>query len=362
MSVYLVGGFFRDQLLGRECHDFDFAVSKGAVSFARTFSKKIKGAFVLLDEKHACARVVKKQKGKIVTFDFADFRGTTVQKDLLGRDFTINTFCCQINSLRPNVELTESFLDMRKGLADLKAKRIKMVSSKAFVEDPLRLVRAFAFAATLGFRIEPKTLARIKKDRDLIRDVSFERIRDELFKILGSSKAASTLKAMDKIGLLEKIVPQVTFMVNVKQGGYHHLDIWKHSLETVKQVEKLIKEVSDEEICAYLSETLAGGRTRAALLKMAALLHDIGKPDTLKKEGVKMSFHSHERVGKSIVRSIAKNIRLSTKERFVLQDMVLWHLRPGYLSNFKKPSERRGLSVFERYTAGGGFNRTSFLG
>jgi len=341
ISVFLVGGFFRNSLLGRSCTDFDFAVQKGALRFAKEFSKKIKGAFVLLDAKHACARVVKKQKGNTYTFDFADFRGDTIEKDLLGRDFTINTLCCKMNALSDRTSIEDALLDMKKGLKDFKAKRIKMVSSKAFMEDPLRLLRAFSLEATIGFQIESKTLARIKKDKDLIKNVSAERIRDELFKILATSRAATTFIAMDKIGLLEKIIPQVTFMYHIKQGTYHHLNVWKHSLETIRQLEKLIEELCEQEdIQGYLAADLSGGRSRKSILKLGALLHDVGKPDTIMKQGKKLSFHGHERLGKAIARSIAKDLKLSVKERFALSDMVLWHLRPGYLSNFKRPSER----------------------
>src|SRR5262245_14190507 len=93
LKVYLVGGFLRDHLLSRSCHDFDFAVSKDAIRVARQFAADIKGAFVLLDEEHGCARVVKKSKDGVQTFDFADFRAPTLKGDLARRDFTINTLC-----------------------------------------------------------------------------------------------------------------------------------------------------------------------------------------------------------------------------------------------------------------------------
>jgi putative nucleotidyltransferase with HDIG domain len=102
----------------------------------------------------------------------------------------------------------------------------------------------------------------------------------------------------------------------------------------------------DEDVVAYLNESLAGGRTRRGLLKLGALLHDIGKPQTRKKEKDRMSFHGHEHVGKNIARPIAKLLKLSSRERMILEDTVQWHLRPGYLSNFKNPSER---SIFRYF-------------
>ena len=347
VKVYMVGGFLRDSLLQRRCLDFDFAVEKDAIGLARRFASRIKGAFVLLDQEHGCARVAKKTGDAVHTFDFADFRAPTLSKDLLHRDFTINTLTVDVNNLTAATQLNKAMGDARKARRDLKFKKIRMVSNKAFREDPLRVMRAFSLRALLGFTIERKTLDQIKKDKDRITDVSYERIRDELFKILESPRCFDNLKAMDRIGLLEKIIPQIHVMYNCRQGGYHHLDVWPHSLEAVNQMEKMLADIEpDEDIRNYIRAPIGGQRTRWAMMKLAALLHDIGKPETRKKEGARISFHAHEIVGKSIVRNVAKLLKLSTQERFALEDMVLWHLRPGYLSNFKNPSPK---SIFRYF-------------
>lgn len=339
--VFLVGGFLRDHLLHRPSLDFDFAVKKNAVSLARAFADKIKGAFILLDAEHGCARIVKKHHGEVRIFDFADYRAPTLSQDLLHRDFTINIFCLPVHTLTPKDEIKDVLQDLKSGQADLKAKRIRMTSPSVFREDPLRILRAYSLRAVLGFAIEPKTQARIKKDQTLIRTVSFERVRDELFKILESPRAAQVIREMDRAGVLVLVIPEVAVMEKVEQGGYHHLDVWNHSLEALVQLEGVLKEFEkDADVQAYLSESLAGPRTRRALLKLGILLHDIGKPQTRKKEETRYSFHGHEHVGKTIVRKVAKSLKLSTRERYILEDMVLLHLRPGYLSNFKRPSER----------------------
>ncbi len=374
-KIYLVGGFLRDLLLNRQgvagALDFDFAIEKDAIRFAQSFARTIKGVFVLLDQENGCGRVVKKHEGKILIFDFADFRAKTLRADLAHRDFTINTLCVDLEDLKEDEkrggtpseiqiakgcpptalsELRKIFRDFKGGQKDLKRKTIRMLSSKVFQEDPLRLLRAFSLRAALGFKIESKTLVQIKKDRGLLKDVSLERIRDEFFKILASPRAFENLKAMDQIGLLEEVIPQVRVMFGVVQGGYHHLDVWPHSLETVHQLEKILQEIQDDKnqqkLNTYLSERLSGTRLRCDLLKLAALLHDIGKPDTQKQEKDRMSFHGHEHVGASIVRSVARMLKLSVRERHRLEDIVRWHLRPGYLSNFKKPSER---SIFRYF-------------
>ena len=159
---------------------------------------------------------------------------------------------------------------------------------------------------------------------------------------------------MDRVGLLEKIIPQVKVMYHCKQGTYHHLDVWPHSMESVVQMEKVFKQLKDdEEIFAYLDASLGGNRSRRSLMKLAILLHDIGKPDTRKREKGRISFHGHEHVGTNIVKHIARILKLSVRERHALEDMIRWHLRPGYLSNFKHPSEKAIYRYF-RDTKGEG--------
>ncbi len=354
VAVHLVGGFLRDYMTAADhvgsaalnparFRDLDFAVEKGALDLARIFARRIKGAYVVLDQERGCARVVKKSDGKVWTFDLSDFRARSFRQDLALRDFTINTLSADLAKLNGSTRLEDVLADGKDGLKDLRAKRIRRVAVKAFRDDPLRLLRAFSLSAALDFKIEPQTLAQIRREKNLLRGVSYERIRDELFKIFETERAAVTLKAMDKVGLLDKVIPQIKVMYNCKQRGtYHHLDVWPHSLEVVVQFDGVVREMQgDADVSDYLNESLGGNRTRRALLKLAALLHDIGKPETRKEAGKdKLTFYGHERVGKNIVTHIAKMLKLSTGERRALEDMVLWHLRPGYLSNFQRPSER----------------------
>ena len=342
--IFLVGGALRDYYLNRRGTDFDFAVNGGAIALSRKLARKIKGTFVLLDGEHGSARVVKKQDGVIYTFDLTDWRGASIQKDLNLRDFTINALAVDIFSQDKG---DGAILEVKASRRDLNSGVVRMISPKGFKDDPLRLLRAFSLQATLGFKIEAETLKQIKKDTHLISTVAAERIREEIFRVLASPRAYDTISRMDKIGLLPQVIPQITVMVGIDQGGYHHLDVWRHSLEVVLKIEKLIDELSSHErMKSYLNESIGGGHTRLALLKMAAILHDIGKPETRRLEGVRTTFHSHEHAGQRIVRQLAKHLRLSVKERFFLEDAVRMHLRPGYLSNFKTPSEKAVFRYF----------------
>lgn len=333
--VFLVGGAIRNYYLKTPgTTDFDFAVDGDAIALARQIARRIKGAFVLLDESHGSARIVKKQGDMIWIFDLTDWRGKTIARDLSLRDFTINTFAVELTN--PSAKI----LSAKGAEEDLKKKKIRMVSTAVFKDDPLRLLRAFSLHAALGFQIEKQTLAQIKKDAHLIGKVASERIREEIFKVLSSPRAFETLCDMDQIGLLPQVMPQITVMYGIKQGGYHHLDVWKHSLLVVANIEKMSAEFPDEKIKQYLQAPIGGAHSRLSLLKMAGLLHDIGKPETRKKEGKRMTFHGHEHTGERITRQVARQLKLSAKERYFLEDAVRMHLRPGYLSNFKRPSEK----------------------
>ncbi len=334
-SVFLVGGFLRDFYLGNigRSFDMDFALDKNALTFAQAFARIIKGTYVLLDKEHGSARVVRRDKGRIWTYDFTDFRGSSIEDDLSLRDFTVNTFCLDL--------ISGNNYAHPKAARDFKIKNIRMTSPCVFQDDPLRLLRAYSLFAQTGFIIERYTSTRIRKDAHLINNCAMERTREEFFKILQSPRSFVTIIQMFNNTLLERIVPHFAVMYGIKQGGYHHLNVWRHSLEVLRQLEILFEEFNcDGRIRLYLLEEIGGAHSRGALLKLAALLHDIGKPETRKKEGDRMTFHGHEHVGERITRQVAKRLKLSVKERYFLEDAVRMHLRPGYLSNFKKPSAR----------------------
>jgi poly(A) polymerase len=227
-----------------------------------------------------------------------------------------------------------------------------MVSVRSFDDDPLRILRAFGFASRFGFTIEASTLRLIKRKVKLLETVSFERIRDELFKVLDRKDAFAYLCRMDALGIIAVLFPEISPMRHMAQGPYHHLDVWKHTLETVKQLERVfIREKKDEDVRCYLQESLSSERSRQALIKLGALFHDVGKPKTFRKEGRKFTFYGHERVGAEISERIAWRLKLSNDEIHALRKMVFWHLRPGYLADNEYISPRAKFRFF-RDTAG----------
>lgn len=350
VKLYLVGGILRDLILGREKEnpDFDFCLKKGAISFGRKLTEKIKAGFVILDKEHGACRLVKRIEDKTYTFDFTDFRGRTLEEDLLHRDFTINAIAVELEkAFSHHKDLQDFLIDPYGGRRDLKRKIIKVVNIKAFAEDPLRILRAFSLACMLGFKIDKDTLKLARSEKSKLSKVSSERIRDELFKIFDTSSAFNYLVMMDRLKILKIIFPEIEKMRGVKQGPYHHLDVWLHTLETVKQLEGLLEETrNNREIRDYLNEYISGERKRRALMKLGALLHDIGKPASLRREDGKTKFHGHERVGLEISENIARRLKLSCDEMNSLHKMVLWHLRPGYMADIEELSRRAIFRYF----------------
>ena len=349
IKLYLVGGYLRDILLKREKAnpDIDFSLKKNAIAFAKALQRKIKAGFVVLDKEHGCARLVKRIKDKVYTLDFTDFRGKTITKDLFHRDFTINALAIELEKLFLSEDREDAIIDPYKGRADLKSKIIRMVNKKAFDEDPLRILRAFSLAIIFDFKIDKETLKTIKLKAKGLSRVSYERIRDELFKILERPNAFSYLQDLDRLKILKIIIPEIEVMRGLKQGPYHHLDVWKHSLETVKQLELLITQLEDNsEVGDYLNEIISPGRSRRALIKLGALLHDTGKPAALRREDGKIKFHGHERISSDITENIAERLKLSNDERDSLDKMVLWHLRPGYLADNEEITPRAIFRYF----------------
>lgn len=359
VSLFLVGGYLRDIILKRKKDnpDIDFSLKGNAISFGRELAMELKAGFVVLDKEHGCCRLVKKIAPKSYTLDFTDFRGKTIIEDLAHRDFTINALALELNSLflpasgkkdifsRPN--LTRLIIDPCGGKEDLELKIIRAVNKRSFDEDPLRILRAFSLSLIFGFKIDKKTLASAALKRGKLSLVSYERIRDEIFKIFDRPNSFECLIEMDKMKILKIIIPEIEVMRDVKQGPYHHLDVWKHTLEAVRQFEILAQEVKgNKELKDYLNEVISGERKRRALIKFGLLLHDIGKPKAIRHEDGKTKFHGHERIGLGITRNIGRRLKLSNDEMSSLERMVLWHLRPGYLADSEEPTPRAIFRYF----------------
>lgn len=258
LRSYVVGGCMRDLVLGREVNDVDVAVDGGTETLSRRFARECGGTFFWLDQERGHSRVVVKGGDGIVTFDFAPLRGEDILADLALRDFTIN-------ALAVSLQGEPGLIDPLGGSADIREKVVRRCSESAFRDDPLRLVRAFRFAATLGFRIEDATLAAIPAHASLVANAAGERIRDEIFRILQVPEAGVIFGLMGQAGLLEVIF------------GLESSRILQ-AAEPIDMVEKVVDSFSRaadetaEKIGMRMGVEAQSGVTVLTLMKLAAFI------------------------------------------------------------------------------------------
>ena len=328
LEVYLVGGTVREMALGGATPDVDLAVSAQTLALAQDLARALGGTFVLLDEKERTARVVRQEE----VLDLAEFRAPTLEGDLAGRDFTINALALDLRAVLGEAPL--AVLDPLGGLEDLAQGLIRLVSPENLAYDPLRLLRAYRFAATHGFAVTPETRAAIARYAGKFAQVAGERVHQELFTLLAASRGARLLPDMAEVGLLFQIFPELVDMKGVPQDGFHHLDVFRHSLETAGQLEEVLAGPG-----RFFGE-LAGEVARYAedpgkrvLLKLGALFHDAGKPQVQewRTRPERYTFYHHERVGVEIFEQVAVRLRLSTVETRTVIHFIRWHMRPFLL-------------------------------
>ena len=372
IDCYVVGGFVRDGLMGRTNNDIDLAVDGDAIAFASEVAKAFHAKIVPLDEVNQVARVVFPQTGYHWHLDFATIRGS-IKEDLSLRDFTINAIAIWLSGAKGDWSQVE-VIDPLNGCGDLSQKLVRAVSNASFREDPARLLRAVRLTATLDFLIEPATEALIRRDSRLLNAVSGERLRDELYYILETRRAYQSLCYLDRLSLLAVLMPELTGTKGVTQPKEHFWDVFDHSLETVACIESLLRERDDDkqaelialvpwspEIAQHFAQESAGERTRRALLKLAALLHDIGKPatKTIEQSG-RMRFLGHAKEGSAMAVQIMERLRFSNREIKMVQLMIEHHLRPGFMLSEELPT-RRAIYRYFRDTGDVGID-TLFLG
>lgn len=203
VPAFLVGGSVRDAVMGRPVRDYDFALGGAVCELPREFAARSGGTFFWLDRERRQSRVLTGREGERLTFDFAPFRGDTIREDLNLRDFTINSLALSL------IRGEGGLLDPSGGMDDIRAGIVRMCSRAAFADDPLRMLRAFRFAATLGFTVEERTLEAVRSNPVLLGKVAGERIRDEFFFILGAPEAWGSLEGLHQSGLLSRIIPEL---------------------------------------------------------------------------------------------------------------------------------------------------------
>jgi len=308
-EIYIVGGACRDLLLGREVKDWDFTTNLTPEEMKKLFPKNS-----FYNNNFGTLSIVQKDGEifEVTTFrterGYSDSRhpdvvkwGKNLSEDLERRDFTINAIAIKISDLSSQI----SVIDLFEGQKDLDNKLIRTVRNPddRFKEDALRLIRAVRIAGQIGFSIEEKTLKSIQKNSSLIQNIAGERIRDEIFKILVCEKPSQGIILLKESGLLKELMPELLDGINMTQKGHHIDDVWTHNLKTLDNCE-----------------------SKNPITRLAALLHDVGKPKSMRGDGKSRTFHNHEVYGSRIAVSIGKRLKLSNKELDQLFRLVRWHM------------------------------------
>jgi len=333
-DAYFAGGCVRDLLLGRVPKDFDVATSARPDVvldlFPRTFAVGAHFGVVLVADEIDGEEIVT----EVATFRsdgaYSDGRrpdevrfSDSAEEDVVRRDFTINGMLLDPQVLDEMGDFAQATLDFVGGRADLAAGIVRAIGDAGtrFAEDKLRMLRAVRFAARFEFVIEPVTEAAIRKHAEGIAQVSCERIRDELTRMLTEGHARRAFELLDQTGLLKQVLPEIDRLHGVEQPPQYHPegDVWIH---TLLLLEKLPEGVSP---------TLAWG----------ALLHDVGKPATFERAPDRIRFNGHVEVGVRIAAGICRRLRFSNEETAQILSLVENHMRFGDVERMKESTLKR---------------------
>ena len=319
-ELALVGGPVRDAFLGRSSSDFDFATSARPDDTERILRRWTRSTWDMGREFGTIGGRRGDLVAEVTTYRADEYDGATrkpvvafgdsLEGDLARRDFTVNAMAVRLPA-RELVDLHGGLEDLGGGLL-----RTPVEPEVSFGDDPLRMMRAARFAAQLGFEIEPATFAAMSRMAERIAIVSAERVRDELCKLLVAPSPRAGLAALVDSGLADHVLPELPALRLEVDEHHHHKDVYEHTLTVVDQ--------------AIALESGPDGPVPAPdlTLRLAALLHDIGKPPTKRNEpGGGVSFHHHEVVGAKMTRRRMKELRFDKDTIKAVSHLVELHLR-----------------------------------
>ena len=377
VAAWLVGGAVRDLALGRAPTDMDLAVEGDGLALARAYADAVGAAFVPLDDERLTGRVVLPGPPPL-TIDFATLRAPTIEGDLRLRDFTLNALALPLSTQHSALStLPDTLLDPTGGLADLRAGLLRACGPTSLTDDPLRVLRAGRLLATLGLRPAPELAEQLRAAMPGLDGVAAERLRDELLKLLDAPAAAPALRYLDACGALTRLIPELEPARDCAQPRVHFLPVLAHILETVAALDWILANVEHgpqraapsepntlpvavrthpalskalpyrEELAALMGERRSGGVRRAALLKLAALLHDNAKPQTkVSHPDGSITFYGHQELGADIAAQILRRLRLSRTDAAYVVLVVREHMRPGQLRTSEVITARAVARLF----------------
>ena len=316
VQIYLIGGFVRDLILERETNEMDFLILGDGIEFASAYAESLGIKSVTVYRNFGTAHfkysdyslefVGARKESYTKDSRKPDVTSGTFADDINRRDFTINTLAISLGEKDYG-----EVIDIYDGLKDIQHKIIKTPIDPllTFDDDPLRIMRAFRFASQLNFKVHDSILQAASELKQRLKIVSQERITDELLKILAAPKPSIGLKLLHNSGVMEIIFPEISNLSGVDQRkDYHHKDVFLHTCIVVDNVSKMSNDI---------------------WLRLAALLHDIAKPQTKKfVEEIGWTFHGHDEIGARMMKQIFKRLKLPLHKLEYVEKLIRLHLRP----------------------------------
>ena len=351
-KVYVVGGALRDLLLFKPLgKDIDF-VSANARELSQEVAAAAKGVVFPLDIFWGTWRVVVRTRKKKTELDFSTLLGRDILDDLKQRDFTVNSMAIELQDFFRAGSFT--LLDPMNGFSDLRNKILRANAEESLLQDPLRMLRAFRFAFTLGLQIEDETLGWIRKNKDQILHSAEERVRSEFFAALDESQAEYFLRHLFRSGLLEKIFPEIGDWETLEQGAYHDFPLLEHAFRTVGAAEWILAHLQHLypaqaiSLRNYFDQKIEEGISRRGLFKLTAFCHDSGKPGTrrLDPDTQSVRFLDHDQQGEKINALIGRRLKLSKKSIRFLSELTRQHMRILSLAASEEVSPRAQYRFF----------------
>lgn len=354
---YLVGGLLRDLALNRgSAKDYDFVVSGMAEAVAGLAAGRLGGSFFLFDRLSGAYRAVIKTGAAVVTLDFSPMRGALVEDDLMARDFTVNAMAADLSAFSEGRAVV---IDPSNGLVDASASVLRAVSEGAFVEDPLRCVRAVRLSHCCGLEIEPATMVLVRASAGLLKGTAAERIREELILIFGCSSGSKAISRLYELGIMDVIAPVLSGWKDI--GGY---DLLGHSLATLNEADRLLDEFSagtfishHEELRAFMSRRI-GPIGMDVFFRVCAFLHDIGKPLAIDRESGRLRFIGHDSAGAALAKELLLSLRFSKAFSTAVSGVIKNHHRVFMLFLLPERSARVRAHFFR---ASGGSSGVTLL-
>jgi len=319
--LYVVGGAVRDAYKRADITDVDIAVDGDAIGIAKNVANWLDADIYIMDRERGVARVFVKRESGAILLDFARFRGATLYDDLIKRDFTVNTLAADL------LGDLSCLIDMLDGERDLRERVLRRCSPSAIEEDPVRALRAVRQSTQFGLKIHPATLSDVRRFAPGLSQISPERIRDEIFKLLALDNAARGLRVLQHLGILQRIFPDQFGLKGATGKSSQQLDARSHSLRITERMCAILTAVSERrtdnsaaafdlgmlviqmdrfrgQLQGHLSRSYGNGRRHKELLVLAALLSNLGELDS-SRDGERLSLSA---------KAVSGSLRLTLEE------------------------------------------------